>query len=115
MESNQTREPWNKGSLIEQKPPLKPKDIWAIHIRLQNAHQVRDLAMFNLAIASKLRGFDLFNLRVRDITHGDQILARAMIGSYSIYSASDGINRSLRMARRSVANFFCKCNCHLIS
>ena len=55
MESNQTREPWNKGSLIEQKPPLKPKDIWAIRIHLQNAHAVRDLAMFNLAIDSKLR------------------------------------------------------------
>ena len=79
MESNQTREPWNKGSLIEQKPPLKPKDIWAIHIHLQNAHHVRDLAMFNLAIDSKLRGCDLVNLRVRDITHGNQILTRTMI------------------------------------
>lgn len=50
MESNQTREPWNKGKLVGQKPPLKPKDIWAIRIHLQNEHQVRDLAMFNLAI-----------------------------------------------------------------
>ena len=46
MESNQTREPWNKGKLIGQKPPLKPKDIWAIRIHLQSAHQIRDLAMF---------------------------------------------------------------------
>jgi hypothetical protein len=92
MESNQTREPWNKGSLIEQTPPLKPKDIRAIHIRLQNAHHVRDLAVFNLAIASKLRGFDLFNLRVRDITHGDQILARAMIGSCRIPQATASID-----------------------
>ena len=72
MESNQHREPWNKGKLVGQKPPLKPKDIWAIRIQLQNAHQVRDLAMFNLAIDSKLRGCDLVNLRVRDITHGSQ-------------------------------------------
>jgi len=79
MESTHTREPWNKGKLIGQKPPLKPKDIWAIRIQLQNAHQVRDQAMFNLAIDSKLRGCDLVNLRVRDITHGDQVLARAMI------------------------------------
>ena len=79
MESNQTREPWNKGKLIGQKPPLKPKDIWAIRIHLQNAHQIRDLAMFNLAIDSKLRGCDLVNLRVRDIAHGNHILARTMI------------------------------------
>ncbi len=79
MEPTQHREPWNKGKLVGQKPPLKPKDIWAIRIHLQNAHQVRDLAMFNLAIDSKLRGCDLVNLRVRDITHGNQILARAMV------------------------------------
>ena len=79
MESNQHREPWNKGKQVGQKPPLKPKDIWAIRIQLQNARQVRDLAMFNLAIDSKLRGCDLVNLRVRDITHGNQILARAMV------------------------------------
>lgn len=79
MESNQSREPWNKGKLIGQKPPLKPKDIWAIRIHLQNARHVRDLAMFNLAIDSKLRGCDLVSLRVRDITHGTQVLARAMV------------------------------------
>jgi len=79
MESNHTREPWNKGKLVGQKPPLKPKDIWAIRIHLQNAHQVRDLAMFNLAIDSKLRGCDLVNLHVRDVTHGNQLLPRAMI------------------------------------
>ncbi|MBK8338192.1 MAG: recombinase XerD [Sterolibacteriaceae bacterium] len=50
MESTQHREPWNKGKLVGQKPPLKPKDVWAIRFQLQSAHQVRDLAMFNLAI-----------------------------------------------------------------
>ena len=60
--SHQHREPCNKGKLIGQKPPLKLKDIWAIRIHLQNTHQVRDLAMFNLAIDSKLRGCDLVNL-----------------------------------------------------
>ena len=79
MENTQFREPWNKGKLVGQKPPLKPKDIWAIRIQLQNAHQVRDLAMFNLAIDSKLRGCDLVNLHVRDITYGSKVLPRAMV------------------------------------
>jgi len=79
MESNQSRQPWNKGKPVGQKPPLKPKDIWAIRIHLQNEHQVRDLAMFNLAIDSKLRGCDLVNLYVRDVTHGNQVLPRAMV------------------------------------
>ena len=79
MEIIGEREAWNKDKLVGQKPPLKPKDIWAIRIYLQNAHAVRDLAMFNLAIDSKLRGCDLVGLRVRDVTHGPQILPRAMV------------------------------------
>lgn len=79
MELVDKHEAWNKGKLVGQKPPLKPKDIWAIRIHLQNARAVRDLAMFNLAIDSKLRGCDLVNLRVRDVTHGTQILPRAMV------------------------------------
>lgn len=77
--TSKKRESWNKGKLVGQKPPLKPKDIWAIRIFLQNKHAVRDLAMFNLAIDSKLRGCDLVNLHVRDVTHGNQILPRAMV------------------------------------
>jgi integrase len=72
-------EPWNKGKLIGQKPPLKPKDIWAVRIHLQTAHQVRELALFNLAIDSKLRGCDLVSLRVRDVARGSQILHRTMV------------------------------------
>ncbi len=79
MEHSQKREAWNKGKLIGQKPPLKPKDIWAIRFHLQHMKAVRDLAMFNLAIDSKLRGCDLVNLHVRDVTHGSQILSRTMI------------------------------------
>ena len=74
METHQTWEPWNKGKLVGQKPPLKPKNIWAIRIHLQHENQVRDLAMFNLAIDSNLRGCDLVNLRVLDVKHADQIL-----------------------------------------
>ncbi|MDH5571274.1 MAG: integrase, partial [Gammaproteobacteria bacterium] len=72
-------EPWNKGKLVGQKPPLKLKEIWAIRIRLQLSNQIRDLALFNLAIDSKLRSCDLVKLRVRDIAHGTQIAKRAMI------------------------------------
>ena len=82
MEHDHTNNPshsaWNKGKLVGQKPPLKLKEIWAIRIRLQLAKRVRDLAMFNLAIDSKLRGCDLVNLRVRDVTHGNQIAPRAI-------------------------------------
>jgi len=79
MENREHREAWNKGKLVGQKAPLKPKDIWAIRIHLQNTHEVRNLAMFNLAIDSKLRGCDLVSLRVRDVTHGVQMLSRANV------------------------------------
>ena len=60
------REPWNKSKLVGQKAPLKLKEIWAIRIRLELSHRVRDLALFNLAIDSKLRACDLVKLKVRD-------------------------------------------------
>ena len=72
-------EPWNKGKLIGQKSPLKLKDIWAIRVRLQLSFRTRDLALFNLAIDSKLRSCDLVKLKVRDIYHGDRIVSRATI------------------------------------
>lgn len=79
MESVHSHQPSNKGKLVGQKPPLKPKDIWAIRIHLQLGKHVRELALFNLAIDSKLRGYDLVSLRVRDVAHGNQILPRAMV------------------------------------
>ena len=74
-----THEPWNKGKLVGQKAPLKLKDIWAIRVRLQLANDIRNLALFNLAIDSKLRACDLVKLRVRDIAHGEHIAARAIV------------------------------------
>jgi integrase len=71
--------PWNKGKLIGQKPPLKLQEIWSIRIRLQIDNRIRDLALFNLAIDSKLRGCDLVKLHVRDVAHGSQIAKRAMV------------------------------------
>jgi len=68
MNTSQSHEPWNKGKLIGQKSPLRLKDIWAIRFHLQQDKRIRDLALFNLAIDSKLRGCDLVDLRVRDIS-----------------------------------------------
>jgi len=58
-ESGHSRTPWNKGRLVGQKRALRPKEVWAIRVRLEVEERTRDLAMFNLAIDSKLRGCDL--------------------------------------------------------
>lgn len=79
MKALKSKVPWNKGRLVGQKAPLKLKEIWAIRIRLQLAERIRDLALFNLAIDSKLRGCDLVSLRVGDIAQGSSILPRAMV------------------------------------
>ena len=71
--------PWNKGKLIGQKPPLKLKEIWAIRIRLQLDHRARELALFNLAIDSKLRGCDLVGLQVRNVFQGSHVAPRAIV------------------------------------
>jgi hypothetical protein len=65
---------WNKGKLVGQKTPLKLKAIWALRIRLQLTEKIRDLALFNLAIDSKLRGCDLLSLKVSDIAQGRSIM-----------------------------------------
>jgi site-specific recombinase XerC len=74
-----TRNPWNKGQLIGQKRPLKPKEVWAIRVRLQLERRRRDLALFNLAIDSKLRGCDLVRLRVNYVCVSGQVRDRASI------------------------------------
>lgn len=75
----EAKTPWNKGKLVGQKPPLKLREIWAIRIRLQLARRTRDLALFNMAIDSKLRACDLVRLRVRDIAQGGQVARRAIV------------------------------------
>ena len=77
--SNPLRMPWNKGRLVGQKRPPRPKEVWAIRVRLQFKRSKRDLAMFNLAIDSKLRGCDLVSLRVDDIAVGGHVRDRATI------------------------------------
>ena len=72
-------QPWNKGMIIGPKPPFKLKEVWAIRIRLQLSGDVRNLALFNLAIDSKLRACDLVTLRVRDVTQGYKVVPRATV------------------------------------
>lgn len=74
-----SHQPWNKGKLVGQKAPLRLKDIWAIRVRLQIAEETRDLALFDLAIDSKLRVCDLTKLRVRDVAHGEHVSSRAIV------------------------------------
>src|SRR5579864_8146980 len=71
--------PWNKGRLTGQKRPLKPKDVWAIRVRLQLQHRAGDLALFNLAIDSKLRGCDLVRLQIDDVLAGGRVRDRATV------------------------------------
>ena len=70
---------WNKGRIVGQKRPLAPKHVWAIRVRLEIAENVRDLALFNVAIDSKLRGCDLVTLRVADVYAAGQVKERASI------------------------------------
>jgi len=73
------RQPWNKGKLIGAKPPLRPKHVWSIRTRLQVEDRKRDLALFNLAIDSKLRGCDLVSMMVEDIAPRGYAVDRATV------------------------------------
>jgi len=71
--------PHHQPKLLGQKPPLKPKEVWAIRIRLQIRGRLRDLALFNLAIDSKLRSCDLVAVRVSDVASGGSVKERTTI------------------------------------
>ena len=73
------RRPWNKGKLIGSKPPLQPKHVWAIRTRLQLAGRTRDLALFNLAIDSKLRACDLVSVKVENVAPHGYAIDRATV------------------------------------
>ena len=73
------RDPWNKGKLIGQKPPLRLKHIWAIRTTLQLEGRIRDVAPFNLGIDSKLRGCDVVSLKVEDVAPHGYAINRATI------------------------------------
>lgn len=79
LPTSQQQEPWNKGKLVGQETPLTLKNIWAIRVRPKMSNKVRDLALFNMAIDSKLRACDLMELRVSDVSQGGQMTTRAMV------------------------------------
>src|SRR5262245_3076312 len=76
---SQVTQPWNKGKLTGAKPPLSPKHVWAVRTRLQLLKRFRDLALFNLAIDSKLRGCNLVGLRIADVALHDYVVDRASV------------------------------------
>lgn len=71
------RHAWNKGRIVGQKRPLMPKHVWAIRVRLEISENIRDLALFNMAIDSKLRGCDLVSMKVADVFTASQMKERA--------------------------------------
>jgi integrase len=73
------RDPWNKGKLIGQKPPLQPKHVWATRTKLQLDGRILDLALFNVAIDSKLRSCDVLALKVEDVASHDYAIERATV------------------------------------
>ena len=81
MESTQVRHhgAWNKGKLVGQKAPFQLKEIWAIRVRLEMQGRLRELALFDLGIDSKLRACDLVSLHVRDVCHGERVAGRAIV------------------------------------
>lgn len=74
-----SKSPWNKDRIIGQKRPLKIPHIWGIRIRLELEGKIRDLALFNLALDSKLRGCDLVKLKVSDVAYGSSVSSRATV------------------------------------
>src|ERR1022692_2369492 len=77
--STNKRTPWNKGKLIGARPPLRPKHVWSIRTRLLLEGRVRDLALFNLAIDSKLRGCDVVAVKVEDVAPNGYTMDRATV------------------------------------
>lgn len=73
------RPAWNKGRIVGQKIPLLPKHVWAIRVRLEIAENIRDLALFNVAVDSKLRGCDLVRMKVADVYSAGQMKERAPV------------------------------------
>jgi integrase len=73
------RRPWNRGKITGAKPPLQPKHVWAIRTQLQLEGRIRDLALFNLAVDSKLRGCDVVRLKVEDVAPHGYAIDRATV------------------------------------
>ena len=78
-ESSSRRVPWNKGKLAGAKPPLRPRHVWSIRTKLQLERRTRDLALFNIAIDSKLRGCDVVAIRVENVAPNGYTRDRATV------------------------------------
>ena len=109
------RRPWNKGKLVGPKQPLQPKHVWAIRTRLQLQRKVRDLALFNLAIDSKLRGCDVVSLKVEDVAPHGYAMERATVRQkktgrpvrFEITEQSrQSVDEYLRLTKRQPGSFF---------
>jgi integrase len=107
--------PWNKGKLIGARPPLRPKHVWSIRTRLLLEGQIRDLALFNLAIDSKLRGCDVVAVKVEDVAPNGYAMDRATVrqkktGRPVKFELTDqtrqAIDDYLRTQARSRVNFY---------
>lgn len=79
LSSSTSVAPWNRGRLVGPKPPLKPRHIWEIRMRLKLSRRIRDLALFDLAIDSKLRGCDLVKLRCDDVFQHGSVKSRSTV------------------------------------
>ena len=75
----ESRRPWNAGKMVGPKKPLKPKDVWAIRFFLEHEGRIRDRALFDLAIDSKLRGCDIVKMKIGDLVSGGRMRNRAMV------------------------------------
>ena len=109
-----SRRPWNKGKLVGPKPPLQPKHVWAIRTRLQMQRKVRDLALFNLAIDSKLRGCDVVSLKVEDVAPHGYTMERATVRQKKTgrpvrfeltEQTRQAVDEYLRLAKRQPGSF----------
>ena len=73
------RRPWNAGRKLGAKRALKPQQVWAIRFWLDGERRVRDRAMFDLAIDSKLRGCDIVKLKIGELVSGGHVRARVIV------------------------------------
>ena len=108
------RIPWNKGKLVGPKPPLQPKHVWAIRTHLQMLRKVRDLALFDLAIDSKLRGCDVVSLKVEDVAPHCYTIERATVRQKKTgrpvrfeitEQARQAVDENLRLTQRQPGSF----------
>jgi integrase len=108
------RQPWNKGKLIGAKPPLRASHVWSIRTKLQLEERTRDLALFNLAIDSTLRGCDVVAVRVDDVAPNGYTLDRATVRQKKTgrpvrfeltEQTRQGIDEYLRMTNRKPGEF----------